>query len=77
MNIILSVLGPALALSFAGNLLLLWKYQALRQALIAAKKAPHPTLDVEQLLHDLTRGPAVLRVEVVDAKNLLLRSPRG
>lgn len=40
------------------------------------RKEPQLTLSAEDLLHDLTRGPAVLRVEVIDAKNLLLRSPR-
>ncbi len=38
---------------------------------------PKPTLTAEQLLHDLTTsGQAVIRVEVIDAKNLFLRSPR-
>lgn len=40
-------------------------------------KPPQLTLSAEDLLHDLTtRGVAVLRVEVIDPTNLLLRSPR-
>ena len=40
-------------------------------------KAPQPTLTAEQLLHDLLAGgQAILRVEVIDPTNLLLRSPR-
>ncbi len=35
-------------------------------------------LTAQDLLHDLTRrGAAVLKVEVIDAANLMLRSPRG
>ncbi len=40
-------------------------------------KIPQLTVSAEALLHDLTRGPAVVRIEVIDAKNLLLRRPRG
>lgn len=43
-----------------------------------ARKRPAPTLTAEELLHDLTRrGYAVLKVEVIDADNLFLRSPRA
>lgn len=35
------------------------------------------TLDAQQLIHDLTRnGAAIVKIEVVDPANLLLRSPR-
>jgi len=47
--------------------------------LLRARKPPKK-LDVsaQDLLHDLTRrGTSVLRVEVIDPANLLLRSPRG
>lgn len=42
-------------------------------------KIKEPKLDItaQDLLHDLTRrGGAVLKVEVIDPTNLLLRSPR-
>ena len=40
-------------------------------------KPPQPTLTAEELLHDLLgRGQAILRVEVIDPTNLILRSPR-
>ncbi len=41
------------------------------------QKPPQPNLTAEDLLHDLLgRGQAILRVEVIDPTNLLLRSPR-
>jgi hypothetical protein len=47
---------------------------------MSAKKppAPKPDLTAQDLLHDLTKhGQAVLRVEVVDMANILIRSPRA
>lgn len=35
-----------------------------------------PTLDAEQLLHDLTRGPSLVRISVIDPSNLMIRSPK-
>ncbi len=41
------------------------------------QREPELTLDAKDLLHDLmTRGQAIVRVEVIDPTNLLLRSPR-
>lgn len=63
-----------LGLSAAANLGLLvfclvrWRKPPPRPA--------QPTLSAEDLLHDLTtRGSSVIRIEVIDAKNLYLRSP--
>lgn len=43
----------------------------------ANKKKPRLDVSAQDLLHDLTRrGGAVLRVEVIDPTNLMLRSPR-
>ena len=63
-----------LGLSLAANACL---YELFRRARASALKTPVPSLDAEQLRHDLTRGAAVVKIEVIDAKNLLLRSPRG
>lgn len=43
-----------------------------------AHKKPRPTLTMtaEDILHDLSRGPAIIRVERLDRDNLILRSPR-
>lgn len=42
------------------------------------RKKPAPTIEAQDLLHDLlARGNAIVRIEVIDAANLLLRSPRG
>ncbi len=52
----------------------LWQFRRHR----AARKQPALAIEARDLIHDLTkRGSAVLRVEVIDAANLLLRSPRG
>ncbi len=47
--------------------------------LVRSKKPPRRyDLTAQDLLHDLThRGSAILKVEVIDAANLMLRSPRG
>lgn len=41
-----------------------------------AKKAPAPTVSAEQILHDLTAGGAIVRVERLNPADLFLRSPR-
>ncbi len=49
------------------------------QAYVTKNIKKKPALDVsaQDLLHDLTRrGGAVLRVEVIDPTNLMLRSPK-
>ena len=65
------VIVAILVLSLAANLV-----QAYFFAKKQRKRQPVLTMAAEDLLHDLTRGPAVVRVEVIDAKNLFLRSPR-
>jgi len=65
-------LSALLLLSAVGNgALATLLYRRKRQ-----KREPTLSLSAEDLLHDLTRGPAVIRVEVIDAQNLFLRSPR-
>ena len=66
-----SVMLAFLILSLAANLVQAYFFVKKRQ-----KREPVLTMAAEDLLHDLTRGPAVLKVEVIDAKNLFLRSPR-
>lgn len=73
-GIALIAIAVAFAVKFADEY---GKNAALRSQLEAAKKAPALTVDAEKLLHDLTRGPAIIRVEVIDPKNLFLRSPNG
>ncbi len=37
-----------------------------------------PSIEARDLIHDLTqRGQAIVRIQVIDASQLLLRSPRG
>lgn len=42
-----------------------------------AKKKPTPTYGAQELLASLTSGPAVLKIEVINIEDILLRSPRG
>ena len=43
------------------------------------EKTPKPsqTFDAAQLLHELTKGTAVVKIIPLDASQLFLRSPRG
>ncbi len=66
-----SVVMALLLSSAAANLVQAYFFVKKRK-----KREPVLTMAAEDLLHDLTRGPAVIRVEVIDAKNLFLRSPR-
>ena len=63
-----------LGLSLAANACL---YELFRRARDSARKTPVPSLEAGALLPAQTRGAAVVKIEVIDAKNLLLRSPRG
>jgi uncharacterized membrane protein len=70
MEAILAAVLVFLVFSVAGNIL---QFVYLRRS----KKKPKPTLTAEDLLHDLTsRGRAILKVDVIDPANLLLRSPK-
>lgn len=66
---------PWVAMLLASSILLnLWQFHAIRRK----RRSPAPTLDAQDLLHDLTaRGAAILKVEVINPANLMLRSPRG
>lgn len=57
-----------LAASAALNLLLSYRL---------FKKDRVLTIDAKRLLHEITSGGAVIRLEVLDASQLFLRSPRG
>ncbi len=57
---------------FSANIGLLY---LLRKAYNKPPKAL--TVTAEALLHDLSSGPAIIRVERIDRENLLLRSPRS
>jgi hypothetical protein len=67
------LLAGGLGLSLVGNVALALLYR--RRLKLRVKKADMTAAD---LLHDLTRrGQAILRVDVLDQENLMLRSPRG
>ncbi len=67
------LISTALTLSCLLNLWLAISYHQLRR-----KKPRKLDITATDLLHDFThRGEAILRVSVLDAQNLLLRSPRG
>ena len=89
MELIAAVLGLSLVVSLAFNVaayVLAAKARkafrvtvaGLEQKLAQAEKAPTRQLTVtaEELLHDLTAGAAVVRIERVNPADLWLRSPR-
>ncbi len=67
------LLGMSCALNVWGALYL----KKFQSQVDAAKKRPAPTLTAEELIHDLTRGPAVVRIERIDSTELFMRSPRA
>lgn len=82
------ILGAGLLASFFANAVLTLRLINRQAALVetrlaaardlAALKAQSRTLTqtAEELLHDLTRGQAVVRVERIAPSDILLRSPR-
>lgn len=40
-------------------------------------KTPQKTIDAQQLLHEITGGQAILRINVIDPGDILLKSPRS
>lgn len=69
MEAIPAILSAIFALSAAANVVLLI-------SLRASRKKPRPSITAENLMHDLTRGQAVIRIEVIDPSAILLRSPK-
>lgn len=63
------LLAVCLSISIAAN-----AYQAYRAK--TNKKKPALDLTAQDLLRDLMRGGAVVRLEVIDQSQLFLRSPR-
>lgn len=70
------ILGVSLALNFWGCFYIERRGRQWLAELEAAKKAPTPTISAEELLHDLTRGSAIIRVERISPADVMLRSPR-
>ena len=67
-----SIIAAVLATSFCLNLLLV-------TLLILEKRKARDrpkSVEAEELLSDLMRGPAIVRVEILNPANLLIRSPR-
>lgn len=63
------VLGSLLLLSLAANLALFVLFKR-------SKKIRPLSITAEELLHDLTRGVAIVRMELINQQDLFLRSPR-
>jgi cell division protein FtsL len=53
------------------------KITGLEGEITKLKTEPQPTLEAKQILHDLTRGEALVRIRRVDPDDVLVRSPRG
>jgi len=62
------VVNVSLTASAVLNLALLYRLYKKKNVL---------TVDAKRLLHELTTGGAVLRIEVLDTSALFLRSPKG
>lgn len=71
MEIIAAALAALLVLSLAGNV-------GLAILLRKSRKKPVETrtITAEALLHDLTAGAALVRVERINPSDIFLRSPR-
>lgn len=63
-----TVLAVLLALSLAANAIQ-WR--------LYKKPPPQKTIDATQILRDLTRGDALVKISRVDPENILLWSPKG
>ncbi len=48
-----------------------------RAALVADQAKRPKSVEAEELLHDLTRGVAIVRISPMNPDELFLRSPRG
>ena len=66
----LAFLTTALVCSLAANAYF-WRWRK------SLKSNPQYSLDARQILHDLTRGEALVRIARVDPEDVLLRSPKG
>lgn len=42
-----------------------------------ATKSPQLSIDAQHLLHEITGGQAILKINVIDPGDILLKSPRG
>lgn len=60
-----------LAISLCANAALLYLVKKLKKEPVVTN-----SYEVEQLIHDLTSGSALIKITRVDHSNLFLRSPR-
>jgi hypothetical protein len=68
-------------LSFVLNCYLTYRLhfneEKYNQKIESFKKEPAPTYDAQKLLAELSRGSALLKIEVLDQGDFFIRSPRG
>lgn len=62
-------LSMALAISLSANVFLVFK-------LIASRKEPVLTADAKDLLQNILSGTAIIRMDVINPSDILIRSPR-
>jgi len=63
-----------MAIAFSASIFL---NVALSYLLKINKKKPTPNYGAQELLAAITSGPALLKIEVINIEDVLLRSPRG
>ena len=67
--VVLSCLTFLLIFSLAMNIILVLRLRRL-------KTSPKQSVDARQLLHDLTKGRAIVKIEILDPSELFYRSPK-
>jgi len=68
-HIVFLILIICLIFSLAMNIILVLRLRRL-------KTSPKQSVDARQLLHDLTKGRAIVKIEILDPAELFYRSPK-
>jgi hypothetical protein len=66
MELMTIVLAVILFISLCTNAYMAFKLKS-------SKKTPTPTYTAEELIHDLTNGPAVVKIERINPGNIFIR----
>lgn len=69
MNLALAAISSFLLISLVTNAYLTYRLRRQKQTL-------RDTYDVQMLLHDLTAGTGIVKIERIAPANVLLRAPR-
>lgn len=70
MDLLTGLFALGFLVSLQGNGIL---FYLLRKS----RKTPTPTIEAQKVLAAFSSGRAILKIDVIDAGDILLRSPRG